>query len=136
MTTITAAQAKDLLVKSWTEFNKDQAPRLGAALAYYTVLSLAPLLILLEHRQRLNDSFLVQPRRFRDLPRLRNTFKKRANRVLAVKTGDLCEFIQDLLLIASIRGSGPLPNGFDQFSSCAKLSCFPVLSPTMSNFDG
>jgi membrane protein len=47
MTTITATQAKDLLVKSWSEFNKDQAPRLGAALAYYTVLSLAPLLILL-----------------------------------------------------------------------------------------
>ena len=47
MTTITATQAKDLLVKSWSEFNEDQAPRLGAALAYYTVLSLAPLLILL-----------------------------------------------------------------------------------------
>lgn len=44
---ITVSQAKDLLVKSWNEFNKDQAPRLGAALAYYTVLSLAPLLILL-----------------------------------------------------------------------------------------
>ena len=41
MTTITATQAKDLLVKSWSEFNEDQAPRLGAALAYYTVLSLA-----------------------------------------------------------------------------------------------
>jgi membrane protein len=45
--TITAAQAKDLLVKSWNEFSEDQAPRLGAALAYYTVLSLAPLLILM-----------------------------------------------------------------------------------------
>ena len=32
MTTITATQAKDLLVKSWNEFNEDQAPRLGAAL--------------------------------------------------------------------------------------------------------
>jgi membrane protein len=38
---------KDLLVKTWTEWNEDQAPRLGAALAYYTVLSLAPLLILM-----------------------------------------------------------------------------------------
>ena len=47
MTTITATPAKDLLVKSWGEFNEDQAPRLGAALAYYSVLSLAPLLILL-----------------------------------------------------------------------------------------
>jgi membrane protein len=47
MATISAAQAKDLLVKSWNEFNEDQAPRLGAALAYYTVLSLAPLIILL-----------------------------------------------------------------------------------------
>ena len=35
------------LAKSWKEFNDDQAPRLGAALAYYTLLSLAPLLILL-----------------------------------------------------------------------------------------
>lgn len=41
------AKAKDLLVKSWQEFNDDQATRLGASLAYYTVLSLAPLLILL-----------------------------------------------------------------------------------------
>jgi membrane protein len=47
MSKITATQAKDLLVKSWSEFNEDQAPRLGAALAYYTILSLAPLLILL-----------------------------------------------------------------------------------------
>jgi hypothetical protein len=47
MTTITATEAKDLLVKSWNEFNEDEAPRLGAALAYYTILSLAPLLILL-----------------------------------------------------------------------------------------
>jgi membrane protein len=45
--TITAGQAKDILLKSWKEFNDDQAPRLGAALAYYAVLSLAPLLILL-----------------------------------------------------------------------------------------
>jgi membrane protein len=43
---ITAAQLKDILLKSWKEFNDDQAPRLGAALAYYTLLSLAPLLIL------------------------------------------------------------------------------------------
>ena len=45
--TVTVSQTKDLLLKSWNEFNEDQAPRLGAALAYYTVLSLAPLLILL-----------------------------------------------------------------------------------------
>jgi membrane protein len=45
--TITVSQTKDLLLKTWNEFNEDQAPRLGAALAYYTVLSLAPLLILL-----------------------------------------------------------------------------------------
>jgi membrane protein len=41
------AEWKDLLAKTWTEWNQDQAPRLGAALAYYTVLSLAPLIILL-----------------------------------------------------------------------------------------
>ncbi len=36
-----------LFVKTYCEWNEDQAPRLGAALAYYTVLSLAPLLILM-----------------------------------------------------------------------------------------
>jgi membrane protein len=45
--TISFSQAKDILTRSWKEFNQDQAPRLGAALAYYTLLSLAPLLILL-----------------------------------------------------------------------------------------
>jgi membrane protein len=44
---ISFAQIKDLLVESWNEWNKDQAPRLGAALAFYTMLSLAPLLIIL-----------------------------------------------------------------------------------------
>lgn len=43
----TVAQWKDLLAETWKEWNEDQAPRLGAALAYYTVLSLAPLLILM-----------------------------------------------------------------------------------------
>lgn len=43
----TVAEWKELLGKTWTEWNEDQAPRLGAALAYYTVLSLAPLLLLL-----------------------------------------------------------------------------------------
>lgn len=38
---------KRLLLETWTEFNNDNAPRLGAALAYYTMLSLAPLLILI-----------------------------------------------------------------------------------------
>ena len=33
--TITAGQAKDILLKSWKEFNDDQAPRLGAAPAAY-----------------------------------------------------------------------------------------------------
>lgn len=35
-----------LLKQTWTEFNDDKAPRLGAALAYYTVFSLAPLLVI------------------------------------------------------------------------------------------
>ena len=43
----TVTQWKDLLARTWKEWNDDQAPRLGAALAYYTVLSIAPLLILL-----------------------------------------------------------------------------------------
>jgi len=44
---LSIADAKSLLMESWKEWNKDQAPRLGAALAFYTMLSLAPLLILL-----------------------------------------------------------------------------------------
>ncbi len=41
------AQLKDWFVETWQEWNKDEAPRLGAALSFYTMLSLAPLLILL-----------------------------------------------------------------------------------------
>jgi membrane protein len=41
------ADWKSLLARTYAEWNDDQAPRLGAALAYYTVLSLAPLLIIL-----------------------------------------------------------------------------------------
>lgn len=41
----TFADFKRLLVASWNDWNKDNATRLGAALAYYTVLSLAPLLL-------------------------------------------------------------------------------------------
>ena len=41
---ITAATIFELLKQTWTEWNEDKAPRLGAAFAYYTVFSLAPLL--------------------------------------------------------------------------------------------
>ncbi|HYI97462.1 MAG TPA: YihY/virulence factor BrkB family protein [Bryobacteraceae bacterium] len=37
---------KQLVMETYQEWNDDQAPRLGAALAYYTVLSIAPLLII------------------------------------------------------------------------------------------
>jgi membrane protein len=40
-------ELKRLVTRAYADFNEDQAPRLGAALAYYTALSLAPLLILL-----------------------------------------------------------------------------------------
>jgi membrane protein len=36
----------DLLKKAASDWMEDQAPTLGAALAYYTVFSLAPLLII------------------------------------------------------------------------------------------
>jgi len=36
-----------LFKEAWTEFSNDKAQRLGAALAYYTVFSLAPLILLL-----------------------------------------------------------------------------------------
>ena len=35
-----------LFKETFTEFNEDKAPRLGAALAYYTIFSLAPLLLI------------------------------------------------------------------------------------------
>jgi membrane protein len=43
----TPGEIKRLLTLTWQEWNDDQAPRLGAALSYYTVFSLAPLLLLL-----------------------------------------------------------------------------------------
>src|SRR5438876_6003686 len=36
----------ELFKKTWTEFNNDKAQRLGAALAYYTIFSIAPLLLI------------------------------------------------------------------------------------------
>ncbi len=36
----------DLFKQTWKEFGDDKAPRLGAALAYYTVFSIAPLLLI------------------------------------------------------------------------------------------
>jgi membrane protein len=35
-----------LFQQTWTEFNKDNAPRLGAALAYYTLFSIVPLFLI------------------------------------------------------------------------------------------
>lgn len=40
-------ELKRLVVATYKEWDRDQAPRLGAALAFYTLLSLAPLLVLL-----------------------------------------------------------------------------------------
>ena len=40
------SQMKDLVVESFKDWNEDKAPRLAAALAYYTIFSLAPLLII------------------------------------------------------------------------------------------
>jgi len=36
----------DLFKQTWTEFSDDKAPRLGAALAYYTIFSIGPLLLI------------------------------------------------------------------------------------------
>lgn len=40
------AQLRDLFVETFNDWNEDKAPRLAAALAYYTIFSLAPLLII------------------------------------------------------------------------------------------
>jgi membrane protein len=44
---LTASDAWQLLRQTFTEWNEDKVPRLGAALAFYTALSIAPLLVLL-----------------------------------------------------------------------------------------
>src|SRR5882724_286315 len=36
----------ELLKSTYDEWNRDKAPRMGAALAYYTIFSLAPLLVI------------------------------------------------------------------------------------------
>lgn len=36
----------DVLKDTWNDWNEDKAPRLAAALAYYTAFSLAPLLVI------------------------------------------------------------------------------------------
>ncbi|HEU5161659.1 MAG TPA: YihY/virulence factor BrkB family protein [Thermoanaerobaculia bacterium] len=43
----TTISAWFLLREAWAEFQKDQAPSVAAALAYYTILSVAPLLLVL-----------------------------------------------------------------------------------------
>src|SRR5262245_38541692 len=43
---MTLRQTAEILKGSFSEFNEDKAMRLGAALAYYSVFSLAPLLII------------------------------------------------------------------------------------------
>lgn len=45
--TMNAGTIFDLLKQTFQEWNEDKAPRLGAALAYYTVFSIAPLLVIL-----------------------------------------------------------------------------------------
>ena len=41
------AELRNLFLETWKQGNADLAPRLGAALAYYTVLSLVPLLVVI-----------------------------------------------------------------------------------------
>lgn len=43
---MTLAQTKDLILAAASSWMEDRAPRLGAALAYYTVFSLAPVLVI------------------------------------------------------------------------------------------
>lgn len=44
---MTAKIAFDLVKQTYADWNEDKAPRLGAALAYYTVFSIAPLLLVI-----------------------------------------------------------------------------------------
>ncbi len=40
------SNTKTLIVETWKAWNADNAPRIGAALAYYTMFSLAPILVI------------------------------------------------------------------------------------------
>lgn len=42
---MTGREAVELLKETYTDWNQDKAPRLGAALAYYTAFAMAPLLV-------------------------------------------------------------------------------------------
>jgi membrane protein len=46
MTTLTASGFKDLVKETFAEWSRDKASRLAAALSYYTIFSVAPLLII------------------------------------------------------------------------------------------
>ena len=46
MAALTASDFKDLLKETFSEWSKDKASRLAAALSYYTIFSVAPLLII------------------------------------------------------------------------------------------
>jgi membrane protein len=46
MATLTASGFKDLVKETFSEWSKDKASRLAAALSYYTIFSVAPLLII------------------------------------------------------------------------------------------
>jgi membrane protein len=43
----TGARLWELLQETYSEWNKDNAPQLGAALAFYTIFSLAPILVII-----------------------------------------------------------------------------------------
>jgi len=43
---MTWTTTKDMLIQAAKEWSEDKAPRLGAALAYYTIFSIAPLLVI------------------------------------------------------------------------------------------
>jgi membrane protein len=106
-----AARVLDLLKSTATEWSRDKCPQLGAALAYYTIFSLAPLVLVLlgvfgliygsneQARQKILDqlSYLVDPSGVK-------VFQDIANSATEPKAGILATAIG--ILVALFGASG------------------------------
>ncbi len=92
-----------VLLQSYREWVKDNAPRLSAALAYYTALSLAPMSIVL----------VVVATRFFGAERLSEDLRI----LLETAVGaEVWRFLQDLLRTAERTGSGYVAGGIGLFA--------------------
>ena len=69
-----------------------------------------------QDRYRLDHSHVIHPRPCR-LRCFLGSLPQGANRMLAVKAGDVSELVEDLPLVGPVRVAIPLCDGLNQFSS-------------------